>query len=76
MIVFRSEAEAEKYRFDMGKHPASDGWGPAALDLANVLEMHDCTHVAMPEEWISGEGGVDFFEAAAFIGMLQESAPA
>jgi len=41
--------------------------------------MHDCTHVAMPEEWIGGEGGVDFFEAAAsaaFIGMLQESAPA
>ena len=79
LIVFRSEAEAEKYRFDMGKHPASDGWGPAALDLedlANVLEMHDCTHVAMPEEWIGGEGGVDFFEAAAFIRMLQESAPA
>ena len=79
LIVFRSEEEAEKYRFDTGKHPASDGWGPAALDLedlANVLEMHDCTHVAMPEEWISGEGGVDFFEAAAFIGMLQESAPA
>src|SRR5215218_1662547 len=21
--------------------------------------MHDCTHVAMPEEWIGGEGGVD-----------------
>jgi len=79
LIVFRSEEEAEKYRSDTGKHPASDGWGPAALDLedlANVLEMHDCTHVAMPEEWIGGEGGVDFFEAASFIGMLQESAPA
>jgi len=79
LIVFRSEEEAEKYRSDTGKHPASDGWGPAALDLedlANVLEMPDCTHVAMPEEWIGGKGGVDFFEAAAFIGMLQESAPA
>jgi len=46
LIVFRSEEEAEKYRSDTGKHPASDGWGPAALDLedlANVLEMPDCT---------------------------------
>jgi len=25
----------------------------------------------MPEEWTGGEGGVDFFEAADFIRMLQ-----
>ena len=56
-----------------------EGWGPVALDLedlANVLEWHGCTHVAMPEEWIGGAGGVDFFEASSFIGMLENSVPA
>ena len=36
--------------------------------------MHGCTHVAMPEPW-TGEGSVDRFEAAAFIGLLEESVP-
>ena len=79
LIVFRSEEEAEKYRSDTGKHPAVEGWAPVALDLedlANVLEWHGCTHVAMPGEWIGGAGGVDFFEASSFIGMLENSVPA
>ena len=60
------EEEAEKYRQDTGKYPASDGWGSAALgleDLEDVLKMHECTHVAMPEPW-TGKGGVDFFAAS------------
>jgi hypothetical protein len=79
LIVFRSEEEAEKYRSDTGKHPASDGWGPAALDLedlANVLEMHDCTHVAMLEEWIGGKGGVDFSSRPLPLSGCSRRAPA
>jgi hypothetical protein len=75
LLVFRNEEEAEKFRADTGKHSEAEGWGPVALDLGdlqNVLKMHECTHVAMPEEW-TGEGGVDFFEASDFIGMLEES---
>jgi hypothetical protein len=78
LIVFRSVEEAEKYRNATGKHPASEGWKPVALeleDLGNVIEMHECTHVVMPEPW-TGEGGVDFFEADAFIGMLERSVSA
>ena len=78
LLVFRNEEEAEKYRAHTGKHPEPEGWGPVALDLEdlqNVLKMHECTHVAMPEEW-TGEGGVDFFKASDFIGMLEERARA
>jgi hypothetical protein len=42
--------------------------------LGTLLEVHDCSHVAMPEPW--GEGGVDFFAAADYVGMLRESLPA
>jgi hypothetical protein len=63
---------------DIGKHAAPDGWKPVSLeleDLENILEMHECTHVAMPEPW-TGKDSVDFFAASDFIGMLRESAPA
>ncbi len=76
LIVFRSEGEAEKYRAATGKSPEAEGWRPVALelpDLANVLEMHGCSHVAMPEPW-TGAGGVDFFAASDFIALL-EAAP-
>ncbi len=80
LIVFRSQEEAEKYRAATGKHPEEEGFRTAALDLeelGHVLEAHDCTHVAMPEPWTGDDsGGVDFFKAADFIGMLEESVPA
>lgn len=38
---------------------------------AAFLKAHGCTRIAMPEPW--GEGGVDRFEAEAFVGMLEES---
>jgi hypothetical protein len=65
MIVFRSEEEAEDFK-------------PLCLDheqLAAFLEVHECTHVGMPDAWTQ-EGGVDRFEASDFIGMLEESVPA
>ncbi len=78
LLVFRDEEEAEKYRAATGRYPASEGWRPVNLDhrdLANVVAMHGCTHVAMPEPW-TGEGAVDFFDAGGFIGMLEASPPA
>jgi hypothetical protein len=78
MIVFRSEEEAERFRSHTGLYPESEGFKPLYVDheqLAALLEAHGCTHVAMPEAW-TGEGSVDRFQAAEFIGMLQESAPA
>ncbi len=78
LMVFRSEAEAEKYRAGTGNNPEAEGWRAVNLaleDLANVLAMHECTHVAMPEEW-TGKGAVDFFAAGDFIAMLRGSVPA
>ncbi len=75
LLVFRSEGEAEKYRAGTGNSPEAEGWRAVNLgleDLANVLAMHGCTHVAMPEPW-TGEGLVDFFDAGDFIGMLEEA---
>ena len=76
LIVFRSEEEAEKYRRHTGKQPEEEGFKPVAVDLedlANIIRLHDCTHVAMPEPW-TGNGLVDFFAAGDFIGMFRESA--
>jgi hypothetical protein len=75
LIVFRSEEEAEKYRAATGNHPDAEGWRPVALDLrelSDLLEIHGCPQVAMPEPW-TGTGGVDFFAAGDFIGMLEEA---
>src|SRR5215212_10738197 len=75
LVVFRSEEEAERYREHTGSYPEAEGFKPVCVDhkdLANILEMHGCTHVAMPEPW-TGENGVDFFEASVFVGMLEES---
>ena len=76
LIVFRSQEEAEKYRAATGNHPEAEGWAPVAVglrELSDVLEMHGCDHVAMPEPW-TGKAGVDFFAAPDFIEML-EAAP-
>jgi hypothetical protein len=78
LVVFRSGEEAERYREHTGSYPEGEGFKPVCVDhkdLANILEMHGCTHVAMPEPW-TGEGGVDRFKAADFIAMLEESIPA
>jgi hypothetical protein len=78
MLVFRSKQEAEKFRSHTGLYSEAEGFKALALDheqLAAFLEVHECTHVAMPEAWVR-EGGVDRFEAGAFIGMLEESASA
>jgi hypothetical protein len=75
LVVFRSEEEADRYRAATGNHPDAEGWRPVALglrELSDLLEIHGCTHVAMPEPW-TGAGGVDFFAAADFIGMLEEA---
>ena len=77
MIVCRSEEEAERFRSATGQYPESEGLRPLTVDheqLAAFLEVHECTHVAMPEPW-TGEGSVDRFEADAFIGMLEENVP-
>ena len=74
MIVFRYEAEVEKYRSQTGKYPESEDFKALTLpygDLQDVLKMHSCTHVAMPEPW-TGEGGVHRFEAE----QLEERVPA
>jgi hypothetical protein len=78
MIVFRSQEEAEKFRSHTGLYSEGSGFRALCVDheqLAAFLWAHECTHVAMPEAWVM-EGGVDRFEAEAFIGMLEKSAPA
>jgi hypothetical protein len=74
----RPEGEAERFRGATGRYPESEGFKTLCVDLEGLrafLDVHECSHVAMPEPW-TGEGVVDHFEAAAFIGMLEESAPA
>jgi hypothetical protein len=77
MIVFRSEEEAERFRSYTGLYSEAEGFKPFSLDheqLAALLTVFGCTHVGMPEPWTGSEAsGVDRFEAAAFIGMLEES---
>jgi hypothetical protein len=77
LIVFRSQEEAEKYRAATGKHPKEEGFRTATLDLeelGHILEQHECAFVAMPEPWTEDRsGGVDFFAASDFIGMLEGS---
>jgi hypothetical protein len=78
LLVFRSEEEAEKYRSTTGNYPETEGFKAINVgyeELADLVEIHDCTHVAMPEPW-TGKGGVDFFKAADYVGMLRESLPA
>jgi hypothetical protein len=78
MIVFRSKEEAEKFRSHTGLYSEAEGFRALSVDheqLEAFLEAHECTHVAMPEAW-AARGGVDRFEADAFIGMLEESEPA
>jgi hypothetical protein len=75
MLVFRSEEEAEKFRGATGLYSEAKGFRALSVDheqLRAFLEVHEGTHVAMPEAW-AREGGVDRFEAEAFIGMLEES---
>src|SRR5215203_7469567 len=78
MLVFRSQEEAEKFRGHTGLYSEAEGFKPLCLDheqLAAFLQVHECTHVALPEAW-TNEGGVDRFEADTFIGMLEESVTA
>jgi hypothetical protein len=78
MLVFRSKEEVEKFRSHTGLYSEAEGFKALCVDheqLAALLEVHECTHVAMPEAWVR-EGGVDRFEADAFIGMLEESVSA
>lgn len=76
LIVFRNEEEAEKYREYTGKYPASESFKPVSLDheaLADVMKLHGCTHVVMPEPWVGRGGGVDTFTAGNFVRLLEES---
>jgi hypothetical protein len=78
MLVFRSKQEAEKFRSHTGLYSEAEGFKALSVDheqLRAFLEAHQCTHVAMPEAW-AAQGGVDRFEADAFIGMVEESVPA
>jgi hypothetical protein len=78
MLVFRSQEEAEKFRGATGLYSEDSGFRALSVDheqLRALLEVHECTHVAMPEAW-AARGGVDRFEADAFIGMLEESGTA
>lgn len=75
LCVFRNVEEAEKYRRHTGQYSEEEGFKPIAVDhetLADMLRIHDCTLVAMPEPW-SGTGGVDTFTAENFIKMLEQS---
>ena len=74
MIVFRYEEEGENYHSQTDKYPKSEGFKAVTLphgDLQDILKMHSCTHLAMPEPW-TGEGGVDRFLAEP----LEERVPA
>jgi hypothetical protein len=75
LVVFRSEDEAEKFRSMSGLHPASEGFEAVRVDerdIGRICVKAGLSSVAMPEPW-TGAAGVDFFDAAEFIGMLRES---
>lgn len=76
MIVFRNEEEIEKYRQETGQYPEEEGFKAVTLDhraLAEVLEMHSCKLVVMPEAWVGRDARTDFFETDDFVRMLEES---
>ncbi len=76
LIVFRSEEDAEAFRRDTGRCPASEGFKPLRLsgeEISGVLDMHGLSWVAMPEPW-TGEAssGVDVFSRENFFRFLEE----
>ena len=77
LIVFRGPEEAREYQEAAGKHTAREGYkivvGMGAGALADVLDALGAPLVAMPRSPWTGEGGVDFFDAAEFVAMLEES---
>ncbi len=78
LLVFRSEADAEAYRRDTGRFPASEGFGAVNVsdeEIADLLEMHGLSAVAMSEPW-TGHGRVDLFSAENFLKLLEQSTPA
>ena len=78
LIVFGGPEDARGYQEATGKHTARDGYkiivGMDAGALADVLDSLGAPFVAVPESPWTGEGGVDFFDAAEFVAMLEESA--
>jgi hypothetical protein len=80
LIVFRSEEDAEKFRRDTGRCPASEGFKPVNLsgeEISGVLDMHGLSVVAMPEPWTGEESSsVDVFARENFFRFLEECAPA
>ncbi len=80
LIVFRSEEDAEKFRRDTGRCPASEGFKAVNLgheEVADVLAMHGLSVVAMPEMWTGDASSyVDVFTRDNFLELLEVSEPA
>jgi hypothetical protein len=76
LVVFRGPEEVRKYQDYSGKHTAEEGFeaicmGPS--EIAATLEEIGIRYVVMPEPWVGGHGGVDWFEANRFLQLLEES---
>jgi len=75
-----ADEDAEKFRRDTGRCPASEGFKPVNLsgeEISGVLDMHALSVVAMPEPWTGEESsGVDLFSRENFFRFLEECAPA
>ncbi len=75
MFVFRSEAE--RYRAESGDYTATEGWKaghPSPEDMRGLLEIHEVSRAAFPQELEGGGRWVHFYEAHYFLDML-EAAP-
>lgn len=73
LLVFRGPEDARAFQEHTGEHDGRDGFevrGMDLEDLAWLLDEHGLLFVAMPEPW-TGEGGVDLFNADAFLLLLE-----
>ncbi len=77
LLVFRSEEDAEAFRRDTGRCPASEGFKAVNLgdeEIADVLAIHDLDVVAMPEPWTGDASSyVDLFTRDSFLELLELS---
>ena len=74
LLVFANENEAESFRAETGRFPASEGFEFVAVDvdgLRNVIGLWGYRAIALCG--LEPGGGADFFGAEAFCEMLEDS---
>lgn len=75
LVVFRGPEDARAFQEVAGWCDERHGFeltDAGREDLAAILDERGLLYVAMPEPW-TGEGGVDLFNADAFLLLLEDA---